>query len=143
MVLKLEHIAAMKINWEPKSKNIEELLNDLNLGQDSCILLDDNPIECAEVETALTDVLAIEMATDDLKIGQFIDSSWDLDISKVSETDTTRTEKYKEEFARQNLKKTLTSHLDFIKGIGLELEFHKTSLNDIEGLTAYFADESI
>jgi len=39
MILKMDHITAARINWQPKSKNIYELSNELQLGVDSFILL--------------------------------------------------------------------------------------------------------
>ena len=37
MVLGLEHVTAIRANWEPKSKNIQQLVQELNLGLDSVI----------------------------------------------------------------------------------------------------------
>ena len=45
MILKEEDITAMKINWNEKSKNILELAKELNLGTESFVFWDDNPIE--------------------------------------------------------------------------------------------------
>ena len=45
MILKEKDITAMKVNWKEKSKNILELSKELNLGTDSFVFWDDNPIE--------------------------------------------------------------------------------------------------
>ena len=50
MVLRREDFVAWKINWEPKSQNIAALAKELELGLDSFIFLDDNPVECADVQ---------------------------------------------------------------------------------------------
>ena len=49
MVLRRDHLVSWRINWQPKSQNIRSLAQELNLGLDSFIFLDDNPVECAEV----------------------------------------------------------------------------------------------
>src|SRR6185369_5400313 len=49
MRLKREHVVAAMINWLPKSENLRTLAGRLNLGLDSFIFVDDNPVECAEV----------------------------------------------------------------------------------------------
>jgi len=57
MLIKLENITAHRINWRNKSDNIQELSKELNLGLDSFIFWDDNPIERQEVSYNLPEVL--------------------------------------------------------------------------------------
>jgi predicted enzyme involved in methoxymalonyl-ACP biosynthesis len=40
-----------------KSKNIRELVEELSLGLDSVVFVDDNPVECAEVEVHRCNIL--------------------------------------------------------------------------------------
>jgi FkbH-like protein len=48
--LKISHLFLHpQINWEPKSVGIERIANALNIGLDSCALIDDSPFERAEV----------------------------------------------------------------------------------------------
>jgi FkbH-like protein len=49
-VLKLEHFAAFKANWNPKHENLLEIATELSLGVDSFVFVDDNPAERAIVE---------------------------------------------------------------------------------------------
>jgi FkbH-like protein len=46
MVLRRRHFAAIQINWRDKATNLREIARDLNIGLDSLIFLDDNPVEC-------------------------------------------------------------------------------------------------
>jgi FkbH-like protein len=48
-----------RINWAPKSQNIERIAKDLNLGLDAFAFVDDNPFELAEVSRALPQVTCI------------------------------------------------------------------------------------
>ena len=57
MLIKLENITVYRINWKNKSDNIKELSKELNLGLDSFIFWDDNPIERQEVSYNLPEVL--------------------------------------------------------------------------------------
>jgi FkbM family methyltransferase/HAD superfamily phosphatase (TIGR01681 family) len=61
MKLQWKDIAAWKINWLPKSQNLRELAQDLNVGLDSIIFLDDNPVECAEVKANCPEVLTLQL----------------------------------------------------------------------------------
>ena len=45
MVLKREHFSAVRINWHDKATNMRELAQELNIGLDSMVFLDDNPGE--------------------------------------------------------------------------------------------------
>ncbi|MBQ6167357.1 MAG: HAD-IIIC family phosphatase [Muribaculaceae bacterium] len=56
MVLKREHFSAMRINWNDKATNIAELADELNIGLDSMVFLDDNPSECEWVKMQLPQV---------------------------------------------------------------------------------------
>ena len=56
MVLKREHFSAMRINWDDKATNIQRLADELNIGLDSMVFLDDNPAERELVRQALSQV---------------------------------------------------------------------------------------
>ena len=45
IVLRKEHFAAYRINWTDKATNIKELAEELNIGMDSFVFVDDNPTE--------------------------------------------------------------------------------------------------
>ena len=64
MVLKREHLVSWRVNWQPKSENIRSLAQELNLGLDSFIFLDDNPVECAEVRAGCPEVLTLRLPVD-------------------------------------------------------------------------------
>lgn len=49
LILDINDFVAIKANWNPKSQNIAEMAHDLNLGLDSFVFIDDNPVERAEV----------------------------------------------------------------------------------------------
>ena len=98
MVLKREHIGAHRINWQPKWENIRDLAAELNLGLDSFVLLDDNPIEVAEVAAACPQMTAIECRPGHGESPLHLDHLWLLDIGRVTKEDTKRLD-----FYRQNL----------------------------------------
>jgi FkbH-like protein len=51
MVLRRADIAGYRINWKEKSSNLRELAEELILGLDSFVFIDDSPVERLEVET--------------------------------------------------------------------------------------------
>ena len=56
MVLRREHFAAMRINWQDKATNLREIADELNIGLDSMVFLDDNPAERELVRQMLPQV---------------------------------------------------------------------------------------
>lgn len=61
MALKRERIAASRINWAPKPDNIREIAEELNLGADSIVFIDDSGVECAEVMSRCLEVLTFKL----------------------------------------------------------------------------------
>lgn len=56
MVMKWDDFVVHKINWDKKSTNLEIIANELNVGIDSLVFIDDNPREREEVKLALPEV---------------------------------------------------------------------------------------
>ncbi len=61
MELKREQLVTWRINWLPKSENIHSMAAELGLGIDSFIFIDDNPLECAEVQANCPNVLTLSL----------------------------------------------------------------------------------
>ena len=60
MVLKREHFSAVRINWHDKATNMRELAQELNIGLDSMVFLDDNPDERELIRQMLPQVEVLE-----------------------------------------------------------------------------------
>jgi FkbH-like protein len=61
MLLKLGHIAVFQANWSDKATNIKAIAEQLSLGLDSFVLLDDNPVERQLVRSLLPQVAVPEL----------------------------------------------------------------------------------
>ncbi len=61
MRLREEHLIASRVNWEAKSANLRSLAEELQLSLDSFILIDDSPVECAEVRSGCPSVLTLQL----------------------------------------------------------------------------------
>jgi len=59
MVLTEEHIAASRINWDNKADNIRQLAEELNIGLDSIVFVDDSEFETGLVRSELPEVAVI------------------------------------------------------------------------------------
>ena len=64
MLLKEQHVAVFQANWQDKASNLKAIAQTLNIGVDSLVLLDDNPVERAQVREALPEVAVPELPDD-------------------------------------------------------------------------------
>ncbi|HEX6287623.1 MAG TPA: amino acid adenylation domain-containing protein, partial [Herpetosiphonaceae bacterium] len=121
MPLRREHIAAWRVNWQAKSDNLRALADELGLGIDSIILIDDSPVECAEVQANCPEVLTIQLPTDARAIPVFLRHVWAFDHLKITAEDRQRAELYQQNVQRESLRKSSTLD-DFLAGLGLEVQ---------------------
>jgi FkbH-like protein len=112
-------MAGRRVNWLPKSENLRSLARELNLGLDSFILVDDNPVECAEVEAGAPQVLAVQLPEATASLPRFLRHVWAFDYFKVTEEDRQRGERYEQNRIRQQFLATATSLADFVAGLNL------------------------
>jgi len=64
MLLKEADIAVFMANWDDKATNLERIAQRLDIGLDALVLLDDNPVERAQVREALPMVAVPELGED-------------------------------------------------------------------------------
>ena len=124
MVLRDKDIAARRVNWSPKSQSLRELAAELQLGLDSFVFVDDNPIECAEVEAQCPEVLTLLLPQNDEEIPSFLKNVWALDHWKITSEDARRTEMYRQNAEREQIRKQASTLDDFLGGLELKLDIH-------------------
>lgn len=125
--LRPEQFVGSMINWLPKSENIRSLAEKLNLGLDSFIFLDDNPVECAEVRSSCPSVLTIQWPHDAEAAARLLDHLWEFDIHGTTAEDRKRTRMYREEFQRQEIQQRAASFQEFIDSLQLNVDVQPLS----------------
>jgi FkbH-like protein len=122
MVLHTEDIAAWKVNWQPKSENLRELAEELNLGLDTFVLVDDDPVARMEVKTRLPDVHVVPLPDDPAAYCETLDRLWLFDGAAPTGVDATRTQKAQEEQSRRRERGSAVSLEDFLARLELKVE---------------------
>lgn len=100
MILRPEHFAAERINWDDKPRNLRSIAAELNVGLDSLAFLDDNPIERDRVRAELPEVTVIELPEDAFGYAPTIRNTPELQRLRLSEEDTQRSNYYVEQRQR-------------------------------------------
>ena len=135
MLLKWEQLAALRVNWEPKSRNIQEIAAELNIGSDTLVLFDDNPVERAEVRANAPEVGVIEVPPDPLR---YIDALWSsgyFDRLSLSDEDRSRTDMYRAERSRRAQQQSFQNVEDFLGSLEMVAEVGRATRSTLGRIT--------
>jgi FkbH-like protein len=122
MPLQWKHIVSWRINWQSKADNLKALAQELNLGLDSFIFIDDNPVECAEVQAKCPEVLTLQLPEQPEEIPQFLRHVWAFDRLKVTQEDKQRTELYQQNLQREQLRTSSLTLEAFLESLNLNVQ---------------------
>jgi FkbH-like protein len=121
MPLQPHHFLTWRLNWEPKADNIAWLSEQLGLGLDSFIFIDDNPKECAELQQALPEVLTLALPEDIDQTEHFLNGVWAFDHPVITEEDRNRNVYYAQAQEFGNEIRRASSLEDFISSLDLRV----------------------
>lgn len=100
-ILRDSHFAARRVNWLPKPDNLMSLAEELNLGLDAFIFVDDSDHECAAVRQRLPMVEVIQVPKRPTDIPGCLDTVARLEVLTLTVEDLTKTEMYAQERKRR------------------------------------------
>jgi len=123
MVLKRDDFVAICANWESKAENIVSIAKKLNLGLDSFVFLDDNPVERKAVKLGLPDVSVIEFPKDVSKLPHVIQEAFyrHFYITRLTDEDLSKTEQYQQEIKRQFVLDNSISMEEYLSSLQIEI----------------------
>jgi FkbH-like protein/FkbM family methyltransferase len=132
MLLKPEHLVSWRTNWDYKSVNLRSLAEELNLGLDSFIFIDDNPVECAEVKANCPEVLTLQLPQKEDSLTGFLKNIWVFDHIKVTDEDKKRTKMYRENIQREKYLSSSLTLKDFLDGLNLQINISQPKPEQME-----------
>jgi amino acid adenylation domain-containing protein/FkbH-like protein/FkbM family methyltransferase len=132
MLLQLKHLVSWKINWDSKDQNIRLLSEKLNIRPENILFLDDNPVECAQVKSALPDVTVITIPQTDEQLKKFCELFWIFNATAKTQEDTTRHHLYRAHLQREELRDQSFSLSDFIKSLNLQITIEAMTEESID-----------
>ena len=125
MILREDNFACMKINWNDKVTNLQEISKELNIGLDSMVFFDDDLINQEFVKTSLPEVLVVELPNDSSQFAQIITKMKEFDVLKITEEDVKRNEMYLVQKKRTELKNKIVDFDEFLKQMNIEVNIKK------------------
>jgi FkbH-like protein len=120
-LLRPAHFAAMRVNWNDKASNLRSLAEQLNLGLDAFVFVDDNPAECRLVRDNVPAVTTIELPKDPSRYARLLRDLPYFDTLALSDEDRRRTQMYQAETRRTELRGSSTSLDEFLRSLEMEL----------------------
>lgn len=125
MVLREENFASMRVNWNDKVSNIKEIAEELNIGLDSLVYIDDDPVNREYMSITLPEVLTVDLPQDPALYTPTLQNINEFSVLKITEEDIKRNEMYLQEKKRKDLEKTVTNLDDFLKHLDMKLKIKK------------------
>lgn len=121
MVLSLDDFAAERINWSDKATSLRELADELGLGIDSFVFLDDNPVEREWIRQALPQVAVPELPEDPAHRPAFLRDAGLFDRIALTEADARRADSYAVQGRRTRARAQTPSFEDFLRSLEQEV----------------------
>jgi len=112
-----------RIDWQPKSRNIKEIVNSFNIGMDAVAFVDDSPFEREEVLTALPEI----------RVFDALDPASLLDLPAFNVAVTSDSVRRRRMYAEESSRQDAFGHADedydaFLRSC--EMELHLSALDE-------------
>jgi len=127
LTLRQKHFAAYRINWENKAENINSIAQELNLGLDSFVFVDDNPGERELIKQMLPAVSVPEFPAQPYLLPVFFTelTGHYFAIYSTTKEDENRTAQYQANAERNAIQAQFTSFDDYLKSLNIRTDIRE------------------
>jgi FkbH-like protein len=109
-ILRHEHFAARRVNWQAKPDNLLSLAEELSLGLDSFLVVDDSDHECEAIRRAFPEVEVIQTPARPIDVPTCLERVARLEVLSLTAEDLAKTELYARERQRNELKQNFKNN---------------------------------
>lgn len=132
MVLRPKDFAALRINWNDKVHNLREIAKELNVGTDSLVFVDDNPVEREQVRQHLPEVTVVDLPQDPVHYARVLREIPEFERLWLSEEDRERGRYYAAQRERKELEGSAASLEDFLWSLQQEVSIVQVDPHTIQ-----------
>ena len=125
MILHKDDFFIIKSNWNLKSNNILESAKEINIGEDSFVFIDDNPVERELVRNQLNTVSVPEIGNKIELFKNFIDRNNYFEIISLSKEDLERAKYYQDNQNREKEQQNYSNYNDYLKSLEMIAEINE------------------
>jgi FkbH-like protein len=123
MALRRSDFAAFLANWDDKAENLKAIAARLNIGVDSLVFVDDNPVERARVRQSLPMVAAPELPDDAAHYVRCLAEAGYFEAVAFTSEDRDRAQQYAANAERETLLGSAESMDEFLRGLNMSVVF--------------------
>ncbi|MEK6875912.1 MAG: HAD-IIIC family phosphatase, partial [Nanoarchaeota archaeon] len=127
MALKEEHFAAMQINWNDKIENMKAIADELNIGTDSFVFIDDDKANRQMIREAFPEINVVEMPEDQSLYLKTLMGLNDFNTLQITEEDKKRGHMYVQQRRRTEFQKSTANLADFLKSLNIVVTAEKAN----------------
>jgi FkbH-like protein len=121
-VLKEDDFAVFLANWEPKPDNLKNIAAMLNIGVDSLVFLDDNPVERNLVRRELPDVEVLELPDDPARYAEALHATYLFESLSLTDEDRRRADTYRDNVLRTELAAGSTNLDEYLVSLRMKVD---------------------
>ncbi len=123
MLLKLDHIAVFQANWNDKATNLQAIADELAVGIDSLVFLDDNPVERGLVRRLLPQVAVPELPEDAAGYARTLAAAGYFEAIAFAGEDLKRADFYQDNAKRISLQKQVGGVDAYLASLEMTITF--------------------
>jgi FkbH-like protein len=131
MRLQRSDLAAARINWQAKSRNLREVAAELNVALDAFVFVDDDAANRLEVETNASGVVVVPLPSDAAEYCQTLSRLWCFDAGAVTAEDRERTAMIQQEEWRREGRAAANGSESYLASLGLAVEMRQAESSDL------------
>ena len=129
MLLQKSDFVAMRINWQDKATNIRELAEELNIGLDSMVFVDDNPTERELIKQQLPEVIVPDFPEQPYGLMELYKELVEnyFGAYRITQEDRSKTTQYIANAQRKQQQAAFTNMEEYLQSLEMKLRIEKVN----------------
>ena len=127
-ILRFDDFTSFKANWSSKNQNILDIVEEINIGVDSLVFIDDNPVERDIVLSQIPSISVPDIGSDVVDFIRHIDRNGYFEAVLVSHEDLNRSQYYEGNIKRSKVQAKFKSYDEFLISLEMTAEIQSFSL---------------
>lgn len=128
-ILKAEDFVMISADWSPKPTRARSIAEELNLGLDSMVFIDDSDTEVLAMKTQVPEILSVQVSPNISEYPMQIALLSELLLPQASQSD--RTEQYRVRSRTKQLQRTAKTHDEFMSLLETKLAIRRNRIQDV------------
>ncbi len=129
MVLAHSDFEIIKVNWLPKSQNVQEIARELNFSLDSLVFVDNDIRECTEVAAHHPEINVVCLPAHASQYGDFLDHNWIFDQTFNTREGNDRALFYRQNVPREGHRQHATDLKSYVDSLDIRIEFREMDVS--------------